>query len=375
MNSTIRICFIVSSLCNEGPVNVMYNIIQYMDFSKFEVSIITLIPEKENTRINDFRKLPIAIYQITDEHAVGIRKMFNTLKAMVIKIDPHIIHTHCPRSLYLSYFLPKKYKCAYTIHIYPGLQQEILYGKLKGCIVNMLNHYFTHRVDLPIACADSISELYKKNKHREIMSIPNGCSLPVWENNNEQKKVIRNNLGLKDNIKYFIFIGRFSFEKNPQILVEAFHQLKDPEIGLIMLGNGPLWEDLRKYENENIVFPGFKTNVYDYLIASDYYISASDVEGLANTLLESMTIGLPLLLSDIPSHNEILSKMNQTVGFIFDNKNPEDLKIKINKIIQSVDINSASSEIKCIFEKLYTAKKMSQSYQTAYSRLYLKKSN
>lgn len=373
MNSTIRVCFIVSSLCNEGPVNVMYNIIQYMDFSKFEVSIITLIPEKKNTRINDFRKLPIAIYQITDEHAVGIRKMFKTLKAMVINIDPHILHTHCPRSLYLSYFLPKKYKCAYTIHIYPGLQQKILYGKLKGSIVNMLNHYFTHRVDLPIACADSISELYRKNKHWEIMSIPNGCSLPVWESNNEQKKTIRNNLKLKDNIKYFIFIGRFSFEKNPQILVEAFHQLKNPEIGLIMLGNGPLWENLRKYENENIIFPGFKTNVYDYLIASDYYISASDVEGLANTLLESMTIGLPLLLSDIPSHNEVLSKMNQTVGFTFNNKNLEELKIKINKIIQSVDINSASSEIKCIFEKLYTAKKMSQSYQTAYSRLFLKK--
>ena len=29
-----------------------------------------------------------------------------------------------------------------------------------------------------------------------------------------------------------------------------------------------------------ILLPGFKTNVYDYLIASDYYISASDVEGI-----------------------------------------------------------------------------------------------
>ena len=344
-----------------------------MDFSKFEVSIITLIPEKANTRIDDFRQLPISIYQIAEEHPVGIRQMFKTLKAMVIKIDPHMLHAHCPRSLYLSYFLPKKYKRVYTIHIYPGLQQEILYGKLKGSIVNMLNHFFTHRMDLPIACADSISELYRKNKHWEIMSIPNGSSLPIWENDEVQKQAIRNKLGLKDNIKYFI--GRFSFEKNPQTLVEAFRQLNNPEIGLIMLGNGPLWEELRQYENDNIVFPGFKTNVYDYLIASDYYISASDVEGLANTLLESMTIGLPMLLSDIPSHNEVLSKMNQTVGFIFDNKNPDDLKTKINKIIQTVDKNCANSEIKCIFEKLYTAQKMSEGYQTAYSHLYLKKSN
>lgn len=49
-----RICYLVSSLCNEGPVNVMYNIIKNIDFLKFEVSIITFVPEKETTRMHDF---------------------------------------------------------------------------------------------------------------------------------------------------------------------------------------------------------------------------------------------------------------------------------------------------------------------------------
>lgn len=52
-----RICYLVSSLCNEGPVNVMYNIIKNIDFLKFEVSIITFVPEKETTRMHDFSKL------------------------------------------------------------------------------------------------------------------------------------------------------------------------------------------------------------------------------------------------------------------------------------------------------------------------------
>lgn len=372
MNNMIRVCFIVSSLCNEGPVNVMYNIIRYMDFSKFEVSVITLIPEKVNTRIEDFRKLPITIHQVADKNAIGITIMFKKLKSIVTRVNPHLLHTHCPRSLYLSYFLPKKHKRVYTIHIYPGLQQEILYGKRKGYVVKILNHFFTHRMDLPIACAESVSELYKRNKKWNIMSIPNGCSLPVWNGDDEQKMEKRKLLGLNKSLKYFIFIGRFSAEKNPQILVDAFSKLKNPDIGLIMLGNGPLWEKLSKDKNENIIFPGFKTNVYDYLIASDYYISASDVEGLANTILESMTIGLPMLLSDIPSHKEILSKMEKTVGFIFDNKNIDDLICKINKLIQSVDTVEAGKEIKATFEKWYTAKNMSQSYQTAYTHLYQK---
>ena len=86
-----------------------------------------------------------------------------------------------------------------------------------------------------------------------------------------------------------------------------------------------------------------------------------------------MTVGLPMLLSDIPSHREVLSKMEKTVGFIFDNKNIDNLSNNINKIIQTVDSKTACTEIKRVFEKWYTAKKMSQSYQATYTHLYLNK--
>lgn len=372
MNDVIRVCFAVSSLCNEGPVNVMYNIIQYMDFSKFEVSIITLIPEEVNTRIEDFRKLPVSIHQLApDKHPSPIT-MFQAFRKEVIRINPDMVHSHCPRSFYFSCFLPKKYKRIYTIHIYPGLQQEILYGKAKGKIVNQLNHLFTRWMDQPIACAESVSMLYKKNKGLDIQAIPNGCSLPLWNVDLQQKQHLRKTLGLKEDIRYFIFIGRFSFEKNPKMLIETFHRLQNPKIGLIMLGTGPLWKKLSQCKDERILFPGFKTNVYDYLIASDYYISASDIEGLANTLLESMTVGLPMLLSDIPSHREVLSKMEKPTGFIFDHKNPTDLMEKINAIITTFDKDMAAMEIQRVFTKFYIARKMSESYQLAYSDLFFK---
>ena len=135
-----------------------------------------------------------------------------------------------------------------------------------------------------------------------------------------------------------------------------------------MLGEGPLWEDLKKEGEDRILLPGFKTNVYDYLIASDYYISASDVEGLANTLLESMTVGLPMLLSDIPSHQEVLSKMSVTTGYIFNNKDSNSLFDKIEKVLL-LDRTEVAREVQDIFQKHYTAKKMSLSYQNAYTSL------
>ena len=174
--------------------------------------------------------------------------------------------------------------------------------------------------------------------------------------------------GIKIDIRYFIFIGRFSGEKNPELLIRAFKQIGAKQVGLIMLGEGPLWEDLKKEGDDRILLPGFKTNVYDYLIASDYYISASDVEGLANTLLESMTVGLPMLLSDIPSHQEVLSKMSVTTGYIFNNKDSNSLFDKIEKVLL-LDRTEVAREVQDIFQKHYTAKKMSLSYQNAYTSL------
>ena len=77
--SMTKVCFLVSSLCNEGPVNVMYNIIQYMDFSKFKVSIITFIPEKKTTRIKDFQKYPLSIHQLAPETPLNPFALFTAL--------------------------------------------------------------------------------------------------------------------------------------------------------------------------------------------------------------------------------------------------------------------------------------------------------
>jgi glycosyltransferase involved in cell wall biosynthesis len=365
----IHICYLVSSLCNEGPVNVMYNIIQYIDFSKFEVSIITLIPEKKNSRLQEFKQFPIHIHQLAPNTKLSPIKLFQVLKQKVIEINPDELHSHCARSLYLMCFLPKKFKRVYTIHIYPGLQQQIMYGKLKGNIVIALNNFFTKRCDLPIGCAESVGELYKQYKGWNILSIPNGSSLPIWQYNEQEKQTLKKELGLKENIKYFIFIGRFSKEKNPDILVEAFNKITSNNIGIIMLGQGPMWDELNKIKNRNIIMPGFTTRVYDYLKASDYYISASDVEGLANTILESMSVGLPMLLSDIPSHQEVLANIRDTqTGYIINHKNPQDIIHKIEKII-NLDSNTIRNCIQNLYLQKYTAQIMSESYQQAYIQL------
>lgn len=364
----IKICYVISSLSNQGPPNVLYNIIKYMDFTKFEVSIITMVPEQEFSRLEEFKSFPIKVVQMSPNKVQNPLAMFLTLKKTVERLNPNILHTHCPRSMFLVPFLPKKYLKVETVHIYPGIQQRVMYGALKGKIVITLSNFFTKRMDLPIACSESVAQSYLDEQHFKMLAIPNGSSLSIWKYNKEQKRRLRNELGLKEDMKYFVFIGRFSKEKNPDLIIRAFEELADPNIGVVLLGNGDMYDDLKTHEKDNVIMPGFITNVYDYLTAADYYISASDVEGLANTLLESMTVGLPCVLSDIPSHREVIRKSKPKIGFVFDNKDIQSLKNAIQKVL-TLSIDDTRMNIQSLFSEYYTAEKMSSAYQKEYLKL------
>nr|WP_315143088.1 glycosyltransferase [uncultured Flavobacterium sp.] len=366
--SRIKIVYLVSSLANEGPVNVMFNIIKYIDFDKFDISIVTLIPEKTHTRIADFQELPVRIFQIAPLNSLNPLKLFSSLKNVLKEINPIQIHSHCPRSLFLMSFLPSNYKKIYTAHIYPGIQQKALYGNFKGELVIKLSNYLMLKTDLPIACSDSVRKQFEDINGWKIKAINNGCSMPIWNEDREYKKNIREKLGLKDGVKYFIFIGRFSSEKKPDLIIDAFKKINNPAIGLIMLGEGPLYDELKLEETALIKLKGFRTNVYEYLIASDFYISASDTEGLANTLLESMTVGLPMLLSNIPSHNQIINGTANKIGVLFNNSKYKDLINSINEVITWSD-STISLNIKEYYKERFTAKRMSEEYQHEYISL------
>lgn len=365
----VKVCFLISSLCNEGPVNVVYNIIRYIDMTQFDVSIITLKPEKENSRLGDFKKLPINIYQITTDKKISILKTFFKLRKLVIQINPDIIHGHCSRPLYLMCLLPTQYKTVYTIHIYPGIQNVVLSGYLKGHAIIRLDNFFTAKCNKSICCSDSISKAYK-NKGIIYESIPNGTVTPIWNYNEIEKISLRKKLLLDQNYKYFIVIGRFSKEKNLGILEDVFNELPYHNVKLIMLGDGPLWKALKMNKSDNIIMPGFVSNVTEYLKASDFYISASHIEGLANTLLESMAIGLPMVLSNIPSHNEVLNKFNRkdVVGRIFNNREKSDIVNCIDEILE-LNAQKARDEIQTVFKKNYTANIMALKYSVVYKEL------
>ncbi len=156
---------------------------------------------------------------------------------------------------------------------------------------------------------------YKRRQFGEklnIMIIPN--ALPDLKRKLELEQ-------LKN--KKLLYVGRFAWEKDPEILIRSFAIIHKefPDWKLVMAGDGPLlikMINLAKelYLNENIEFLGKVTDVANLYQTAGIYIIPSIVEGFPNSLIEAMSFGLPsICFSDIPYEDIIQNNINGVVVF------------------------------------------------------------
>ena len=183
------------------------------------------------------------------------------------------------------------------------------------------------------------------------------------------KKAIRRNLGLPCDANIIIYTGQFIKRKNVDFALEAFSYGFNDNDGLffVLLGDGPELNRLKtRYSSfDNIQFVGQKTNVQEYLHASDVFLSASKSEGLPNSVLEAISCGLPVLLSDIPQHKEILDGGGKC-GYSFPLDDCRHLAHLMKKLISNDDIDALSKAARKTAECYFSSMAMCKNYQDVY---------
>ena len=105
----------------------------------------------------------------------------------------------------------------------------------------------------------------------------------------------------------------------------------------------------------------------EYLYASDYFLSASLAEGLPNSVLEAMSVGLPCVLSDIPPHREI-HDLDRESSLLFKVKDKDDMAAALGAITK-MNWEKMHDAGMNITHNYLSAEIMSNQYQEIYSRL------
>lgn len=103
--------------------------------------------------------------------------------------------------------------------------------------------------------------------------------------------------------KYVLGVGRLAFVKGFDILISAFALLQDPNIDLLIVGDG---EERAALEarchnwglDNRIFFTGAKSNIQDYYAQAELFVLPSRNEGYPNALVEAMSFGCACVAVD-----------------------------------------------------------------------------
>lgn len=186
--------------------------------------------------------------------------------------------------------------------------------------------------------------------------------------NKEQK---RKELGLtKENI-ILLSVGELGKRKNHIVAIEALGKIQDKNIFYLIAGIGKLEEYLKKRCKElgiekQVLFLGYRKDVYELCNIADIYIFPSKREGLGIAGLEGMAAGLPIISSDINGIKDYTE--NEKTGYCIDRfdingfkeailklKDNKELRDKIGnynqQVVEKYDLKNTKKIIKNLIER------------------------
>ncbi|MBN2790212.1 MAG: glycosyltransferase family 4 protein [Candidatus Delongbacteria bacterium] len=366
----IKIVYIVSTLKNCGPVQVLLSIVKNLDKKLFDVFIITLSKEPQHSLIDEFVKEGSDVSQVKLSRLKGIFFLKRNTSKIINNINPDLIHSHGIRSDYLCSIFSKKYSTVSTIHNFPNKDYLLRYGKFLGNIMLYFHMKILKKISQPVSISKSISKHLKNRYSLNTSVVYNGIdskkffSIPL-----SAKLKLRDKLKIPADRVVFLSVGHLTQLKDPITTIKAFMISEVEKSLLIFVGDGELLEECKTLSNssDNIKFVGRQTNVEDYYQASDVFISSSLTEGFGLVVTEAISCGLFCILSDIPAFEEILTYFNKSdVGVLFKNNDSVALS---NKLKQAIELLHNKTDCSQIIKVHFSSQAMSDKYSELYQSM------
>ncbi len=303
----MKIVHIISNLGNGGAERLV------VDLSEEQVRL------GHNVTIVSFRDVNLDLYPELSEAGVAL-KTFSKKKGLDLSLSyciykflgqeqPKVVNCHLPSVfLYMIFSLCflKKVKFFYTIHNNP--QQE----ESRKLIRNIRRFFMKRGRLVPITISDQIRKSFQTlYQLRDVPMVINGRK-PL-EKTQDFERVVAEIAVYKKNAetKIFIAVGRITEQKNYLLLLNVFSELEKQGKNVVLLilgsdsGSG-LQEKYNHVKPDNTFFLGPKKNVADYLFCSDFFCMSSVYEGLPISMIEAMSVGLPVISTNVGGVQDIV---------------------------------------------------------------------
>lgn len=235
---------------------------------------------------------------------------YRRISALIKRERPDIVHAHAPINLGVQGVIAAKrmgIPSVITYHThFPDYVPHLLNGKLPSPLMRLgdftAKSFIRHLFRMANAVAAPTNELACELRSYgldNVSCIPNGIDFAKLSCSEKETDAFRKEHGIKKGAQVVLFLGRLSFEKRLDKLLEAFRIAEKEGRVLLIVGGGPYLKDFRDFARaigiRNAVFAGFVKNPAPAYHCANIFASASDSETFGLTFVEAMHMGLPVV--------------------------------------------------------------------------------
>ena len=338
-NGKINILMIIPWMTTGGADKFNLDLVNKLDRDRFNFTIVTTEPGVNNYRqlfndgtviyelpaFLDMKNWPAFINYLMNKRNINF--VFSTNSEFGYSTLPYI-KANYPEIPIIDY-----------VHMEEWYNRNGGYSRDSSAVESV--------IDKTLTCNGNTTKIFIDHFKRNPNSVET-VYIGVDENKYDPEKYNceeqRANYGLSK--KYVIgFICRISEQKRPLLLLEIIKKLKENrnDFEFLIAGDGNLLEKMKSKANsmglkENIKFVGNVAETAPVYSASDLTINCSIKEGLALTSYESLSMGVPVISSDVGGQKELI---NDEVGIIVplhqDEEDIREFKYSDEEIMEYVD--------------------------------------
>lgn len=313
----VKILFLIHDLGPGGAEKVLVNLLNNMDQTKYDISLIALFGGGVNEQYLKPHIHYRAIFSKTFRGNVHVMKLFTPEQLHRLWIreryDIEVSYLEGPSARIISGCPYPDTRLVTWIHIEQKSTKSSA-GSFRS-VGEAMDCY--NRFDRIIGVSETVKQSF-------LSVMPVRPPMQVLYNTNESARIVECSrqeveagLFRQDEVK-LIGVGKLLKSKGFDRLAGIVKRLRDENypVHLYILGSGPLQQELESFAaahrlEDRITLLGYRTNPYKYVAKCDLFVCASHAEGFSTAATEALIVGTPVCTVEVSGMKEMLGEDNQ----------------------------------------------------------------
>ena len=310
---------------------------------------------------------------VLDESKLSGFKIMSGLNKIVKEFRPDVLHTHRFKENVIGGLVARRnrIKSVRTVHGASEFANQgfSLRRSVFATLDRLSGYLLQHKI---IAVSDELKvSLSREYPAKKIEVIPNGID-PNYVHTKANETIGDQ---IPTSALNVVFVGRFVPVKRVDLYCDIARQavLLNDNIHFYLIGDGPLKEQIEQQIEQNglkdnVHLLGFKSNPLPYIKHMDLLMFTSDHEGLPMTLLEAMSLNVPVMSRKLATIEQTLC--DGDCGFICDSDKAEDFAEMISAVARDpMQARAKAEQAKNILLEKYSLEYLVKSYISLYKKL------